>query len=177
MLSTAQTGGRVPEARWAILGSDATAQSARRLDTGSPTAFTHLVHLTIMAVPADCTASNGITTWKGFGKEASWHCLMRYPTGFLEGLKRTMKTSAKIISNLVEISNGGNSEIWTRKAMYLQCKTVGRWPNHCCRGKTIILHILSVCSLSYPTCKPHVPYCIVICVLSASTTFFIFIIS
>ena len=29
-----------------------------------------------------------------------------------------------------------------------------------------------VCSLSYPACKAHAPYCIVICVLSGSTIFF-----
>jgi hypothetical protein len=45
--------------------------------------------------------------------------------------------------------------------------------NHCCRRKAL-LHILSVCvcSLSYPACKAHAPYYIIICGLSDYTTFF-----
>jgi len=39
----------------------------------------------------------------------------------------------------------------------------------------LVLHILSVCvcicSFSYPTCKAHAPYYVVICVLSGSTIF------
>jgi len=33
--------------------------------------------------------------------------------------------------------------------------------NHCCSGKAIILHlvILCVCSLRYPACNVHTPYC------------------
>jgi hypothetical protein len=32
--------------------------------------------------------------------------------------------------------------------------------------KQYVLHIMSVCSLSYPACKAHAPYYIVICGLS-----------
>jgi hypothetical protein len=38
--------------------------------------------------------------------------------------------------------------------------------------KQEIVHILSVCSRSYPACKTDVPFCIVTCGLSDSTIFF-----
>ena len=38
--------------------------------------------------------------------------------------------------------------------------------------KQYVLRILSVCSFSYPTCKAHAPYYIVICGLSGCTKFF-----
>jgi hypothetical protein len=46
--------------------------------------------------------------------------------------------------------------------------------NHCCRGKEISItycECVSV-SLSYPACKAHAPYYIVICGLCGSTIFF-----
>jgi hypothetical protein len=39
----------------------------------------------------------------------------------------------------------------------------------------VVLHNLSVCSLSYPACKAHAPYYIVICGLSSFTIFFLII--
>jgi hypothetical protein len=47
--------------------------------------------------------------------------------------------------------------------------------NHCCSGKSINNNILIVClhsCLSYPACKAHALYYIVMCVLCGSTIFF-----
>jgi hypothetical protein len=53
-------------------------------------------------------------------------------------------------------------------------KDEARSRNHCCRGKALIIkHYAYVfSSLSYPACKAHAPYYIVICGLSGSTIFF-----
>ena len=51
--------------------------------------------------------------------------------------------------------------------------TETRSRNHCRLGKAIsITYSKCVCSLSYPTCKAHVLYYIVICGLPGSTIFF-----
>jgi hypothetical protein len=54
------------------------------------------------------------------------------------------------------------SEIWqTRQEMYVQCNNEACSCNHCCRGKAIsITHWECGCSLSYPACNAHAPYCI-----------------
>jgi hypothetical protein len=45
--------------------------------------------------------------------------------------------------------------------------------NYCCRGKaTSITYTGCVYSLSYPACKAHAPFYIVICGLSGCTIFF-----
>jgi hypothetical protein len=46
--------------------------------------------------------------------------------------------------------------------------------NHRCRkiGNTCFIFSVRVCSLSYPTCKTHAPYYIVICDPSGYTAFF-----
>jgi hypothetical protein len=62
----------------------------------------------------------------------------------------------------------------TRQAMYAYRNIDARSWNHYCRGKAA-LHILCVCvcvcSFSYPACKAHAPYYIVICLLYGSITF------
>jgi hypothetical protein len=67
----------------------------------------------------------------------------------------------------------------TRQAMNVYLNIEARSRNHCCHGKAIgityckcVCVCLSVCSLSYPACKAHAPYYIVICGLSGCTIFF-----
>ena len=57
--------------------------------------------------------------------------------------------------------------------MYVQRDTETRSRNHCCRGIAIsITYCDSIYSLSYPACKVHAPYYIVICSLSNYTVIF-----
>jgi hypothetical protein len=59
----------------------------------------------------------------------------------------------------------------TREAMHVQRNIEERSRNHCCR-ETAVLHILSVCNLSYPACNSHASYYIVICVVLGCTVYF-----
>jgi hypothetical protein len=55
-----------------------------------------------------------------------------------------------------------------------QCTGKQRSRNHCRRGKSEVLHIMSVCvcSLSHPARNAHAPCYILICGLSVSNIFF-----
>ena len=56
--------------------------------------------------------------------------------------------------------------------MHVACNNEARSSSHCCSGKAInVTHSACVCSLSYPACKAHAPYNILICGLSGSTIF------
>ena len=65
-------------------------------------------------------------------------------------------------------------EITERQPLYVGSNSEAHSPKYCCRVKAVNINILSVClcSLTYPACKWHTPYYIVICRLSNSTTFF-----
>jgi len=59
--------------------------------------------------------------------------------------------------------------------MYVKRNTGARSRNRCCRGKAIstpVIYWVRVCNPTYPACKAHAPYCMVICVLSGCTMFF-----
>jgi hypothetical protein len=59
-----------------------------------------------------------------------------------------------------------------RQCMY-KCNIQAHLHNICCYGKAInITYSVCVCGLSYPACKAHGVYCIVICGLPGSTIFF-----
>ena len=50
----------------------------------------------------------------------------------------------------------------TRQAMYVWRNTEARSCNYCCTGKTvssIYSECVCVCSLNYPACSAHAPYC------------------
>ena len=63
-------------------------------------------------------------------------------------------------------------QLETRQATYLQRNSQARSCNHCCCGKAeSITYSECVCSLTYPACKAHAPYFIVICGLSGCAMF------
>ena len=63
-------------------------------------------------------------------------------------------------------------KIKTRKAIYIKRKIEARSRNYFCRGKVIdIANLERIATLSYPACKVHETYYIVICALSGFPTF------
>ena len=57
-------------------------------------------------------------------------------------------------------------------AMHVYCNIEACSHNNYCHGKAIIItYSKCVCSFSYPACKEHAPYYIVICGLTVSTIF------
>jgi hypothetical protein len=88
----------------------------------------------------------------------------------------TVRTGASF-SLLLRLTESDKQEFRLLRNQRRRCtykrKIEARSRNHCCRGKeTSITHSDCVCSLSYPACKAHAPYYIVICGLSGSTIFF-----
>jgi hypothetical protein len=63
-----------------------------------------------------------------------------------------------------------NNESQDRQRTY-KTNIAERFQNHCCCGKANT-YSECICGLSYPACTTHVPYYIVFCGLSGSTTFF-----